>query len=64
MWYHFDACQLGGVRFRGCLLIDSQLADYTALRVNENGDGNYFYLFDETGLPPRASVMITDPYHY
>ncbi len=64
LWYHFDACQLSGVIFRGCLLTDAQLAEYTANRTNADGEGNYFYIFDPNGLPARATVEITDPYHY
>ncbi|MBQ9806214.1 MAG: DUF5011 domain-containing protein [Clostridia bacterium] len=64
LWYHFDACRLSGVIFRGCLLTDAQLAEYTAGRINENGDSNYFYVFDGSALPARATAVITDPYHY
>lgn len=63
-WYHFDACRLGGITFRGCLLTDAQLAEYTQNRTNEEGIGNYFYVFDATGFPARATDEITDPYHY
>lgn len=61
-WYHFDACQLSGVSFKGCLLTDGQLAEYSANRANEAGQRDYFYAFDATALPPRASIAITDPY--
>ena len=45
-------------------LTDAQLAEYTANRTNEHGDRNYFYVFDASGLPARATYVITDPYHY
>lgn len=63
-WYHFDACQLGGISFRGCLLTDSQLAEYTQNRISNEGIGGYFYVYNEKGLPTRATEIITDPYHY
>ena len=63
-WYHFDACQLSGVSFKGCLLTDGQLAQYTATRANEAGQRDYFYAFNASALPPRAGTAITDPYAY
>jgi len=63
-WYHFDACRLSGTSFRGCLLTDAQLAEYTAYRIAADGTGNYFYAFDGSGLPTRATEVITDPYRY
>jgi len=63
-WYHFDACQISGASFRGCLLTDSQLAEYTAYRTNTDGVSGYFYVFGEKGLPSRATEIITDPYRY
>lgn len=63
-WYHFDACQLSGVSFRGCLLTDSQLAEYTVSRTNTDGVSGYFYAFGDKGLPARATEIITDPYRY
>lgn len=61
-WYHFDACNLSGASFKGCLLTDRQIAAYTAKRVDENDVGNYFYAYDSTSYPPRATQTITDPY--
>ena len=64
-WYHFDACNLSGVSFKGCLLTDAQIAAYSANRFDENGIGNYFYAYDSTSYPTRATKTVTsDPYHY
>ena len=64
LWYHFDACQMSGISFKGCLLTDAQVEQYTVSRVNEQGIGNYFYVFNEQAFPARATKAITDPYDY
>ena len=59
-WYHFDACRLSGVQHSGCLLTDRQVDAYTRQRVDENGNGNYFYAYDRSAYPKSADQIITD----
>lgn len=59
-WYHFDACRLSGVQHNGCLLTDLQVKAYTKQRVDEDGNGNYFYVYDTSGYPISDDRIITE----
>ena len=59
-WYHFDACRINGERETlGLLMTDKQMQAYTALRVDKNGVGNYFYAFDSASYPATEQMIIT-----
>lgn len=60
LWYHFDATRLAGVQHDGCLLTDSQVDAYSAKRVDEFGNENYFYAYDKTAYPASATRIITE----
>jgi len=67
-WYHFDATRLSGIQHSGCLLTDQQVQAYTKQRTDENGVGNYFYVYDSTKYPKSDSQIITstpslEPYY-
>lgn len=61
-WYHFDACHLNDIgRPWGFLMTDEQLINYSETRENKNGISGYFYYYDTTKYPPRATEVITHP---
>lgn len=67
-WYHFDATRLSGIQHSGCLLTDLQVQAYTKQRTDENGVGNYFYVYDVTKYPASDNRIITstpslEPYY-
>ena len=59
LWYHYDATRLSGIQHSGCLLTDQQVRAYTKQRVNSEGQGDYFYVYDSTQYPESASKIIT-----
>ena len=59
-WYHFDACRLSGIQHSGCLLTDLQIDAYTRQRVDQDGNGNYFYAYDRSAYPKSSDQIITD----
>ena len=54
-----NATRLAGVQHDGCLLTDSQVDAYSAKRVDEFGNKNYFYAYDKTAYPASATRIIT-----
>ena len=67
-WYHFDATRLSGIQHSGCLLTDQQVRAYTKQRTDENGIGNYFYVYDNAKYPTSDTEIITptpslEPYY-
>ena len=60
LWYHYDATRLSGIQHSGCLLTDLQVQAYTKQRVDSDGQGNYFYVYDTTKYPESAATIITD----
>ena len=67
-WYHFDACRLSGVQHSGCLLTDLQVQAYTRQRLDADGIGNYFYVYDTSKYPATDGTIITstpslEPYY-
>lgn len=54
-WYHFDACprSLKMPSFLSFMVTDQQVADFTAMA------GRNYYDFDDTGLPERATEIVT-----
>ncbi len=62
-WYHFDACHLNDIgRPWGFLMTDDQLIQYSDTRENAAGISGYFYTYDTTLYPPRATEIITRIY--
>ena len=62
-WYHFDACRIKDIsRPWGFLMTDDQLILYSDTRENANGISGYFYAYDTTRYPPRATEIITQVY--
>ena len=62
-WYHFDACRIKDIsRPWGFLMTDEQLQYYSETRENVNGISGYFYTYDTTRYPPRATEIITEVY--
>ena len=59
-WYHFDACQIKDATHSGCLLTDLQLAAFSSIRTDANGVCDYFYAYDDTGLPARETKIVTE----
>ena len=61
-WYHFDACHLNDIgRPWGFLMTDEQLITYSEARENKNGISGYFYSYDTSLYPARATEIITYP---
>lgn len=61
-WYHFDCTRLNPDRYHmGCLMTDSQLADYNKLRGDTKGNAEdyYFYYYDPSKLPEIQDKIIT-----
>ncbi len=62
-WYHFDACHIKNAPYLwGFLMTDLQLMQFSEQRVSEGGISNYFYAYDTTLYPPRATEIITPVY--
>ena len=62
-WYHFDACHLKDIgRPWGFLMTDEQLMQYSDIKENANGISGYFYTYDTTRYPQRATEIITSVY--
>ena len=61
-WYHFDACHLNDIgRPWGFLMTDDQLIQYSDQREHASGISGYFYAYDTTRYPTRATEVITHP---
>ena len=62
-WYHFDACRIKDIsRPWGFLMTDDQLLQYSDTRENHEGISGYFYAYDTSIYPPRATNIITQVY--
>ena len=62
-WYHFDSCHLNDIsRPWGFLMTDEQLQMYSQQRENRDGISNYFYSYNASRYPARATEIITAVY--
>ena len=62
-WYHLDACHLNDITSPwGFLMTDEQLQMYSQQRENKDGITGYFYSYNTSLYPPRATEIITPVY--